>query len=60
MAEIEFAARILSDNGRIVEAKVFRAAVPTKEMNAPSAAAALDEAFGKCATELVVWAASVI
>ena len=60
MAEIEFAARILSDNGRIVEANIFQAVVPTKEMNAPSAAAALDEAFGKCATELVVWAASVI
>ena len=28
MAEIEFAARILSDNGRVVEAKVFRASVP--------------------------------
>jgi phospholipid/cholesterol/gamma-HCH transport system substrate-binding protein len=60
MAEIEFAAKIMSDNGRIVEAKVFRSTVPVKEMNAASAAAALDEAFGKCATDLVVWAAGVI
>ena len=60
MAEIEFAAKIMSDNGRIVEAKVFRSTVPAKEMNASSAAAALDEAFGKCATDLVVWAAGTM
>ncbi len=60
MAEIEFAAKIMSDNGRIVEAKVFHATVPAKEMNASSAATALDEAFGKSATELVIWAAGVM
>ena len=60
MAEIEFAAKIMSDSGRIVEAKVFQATVPAKEMNASSAAAALDEAFGKSATALVIWAASVM
>ena len=59
-AEIELAVRILSDNGRIVEAKVFRANVPAKEMNASSAAAALDQAFGECATELVEWATGII
>jgi len=60
MAEIEFAARLLSDNGRVVEAKVFRASVPLTAMNASSAAAALDQAFGTCATELVNWAAGII
>ena len=60
MAEIEFAARLLSDNGRVVEAKVFRASVPLTAMNASSAAAALDQAFGACATELVNWAASIL
>jgi phospholipid/cholesterol/gamma-HCH transport system substrate-binding protein len=59
MAEIEFAARI-SDNGRIVEAKVFRASVPVVAMNASSATAALDQAFGTCATELVNWVTTVI
>jgi phospholipid/cholesterol/gamma-HCH transport system substrate-binding protein len=59
-AEIEFAARILADNGRIVEAKLFRASVPVSAMNAPSAATALDQAFGTCATELVNWAVTVI
>jgi phospholipid/cholesterol/gamma-HCH transport system substrate-binding protein len=60
LAEIEFAAKIMSDNGRIVEAKVFHATVPAKEMNASSAATALDEAFGKSATALVIWAAGVM
>ena len=48
------------DNGRIVAAKVFRANVPANEMNASSAAAALDQAFGQCATELVEWATGII
>jgi phospholipid/cholesterol/gamma-HCH transport system substrate-binding protein len=59
-AEIEFAAKIISDQGRIIGAKVFRASVPAKALNAASAAAALDEAFGKSATELVIWAAGVM
>lgn len=56
-AEIELASRILSDNGRVVEARVFKAIVPIKELKASSAAAAMDQAFGQCATELVVWIA---
>jgi phospholipid/cholesterol/gamma-HCH transport system substrate-binding protein len=58
IAEIEITAKILSDKGRIVGAKVFRASAPMNELNAPSAGAALDQAFGKCATELVVWTAA--
>lgn len=60
IAEIEFAARILGDDGRIVQAKVFSASAPVTAMNAPAAAAALDQAFGKCATELVTWAAGLM
>ena len=60
MAEVEFAARILSDGGRIVEAKVFRAAVPIREMNASAGAAALDKAFGQSVTELVEWVAGTL
>ncbi len=59
-AEIEFAAKIVSDQGRIIGAKVFQASVPAKALNAASAAAALDQAFGKCATELVIWAAGTM
>jgi len=59
MAEIEFVAKILSD-GRVAEAKVFRASVPVSDMKAPLAAAALDMAFSECAIALVEWAADVI
>ena len=59
MAEIEIAAKILSD-GRIIGAKVFRASAPMNALNASSAAAALDQAFGQCATELTVWTAGMM
>ena len=59
MAEIEFAAKIVSDKGAS-----WRKSVPGEcagqGVNAASAAAALDEAFGKSATELVIWAAGVM
>ena len=60
VADIEFAAKVLSNDGRIVEARVFRASVPAKATNAAAAAAALDEAFGKCATDLALWAFGII
>ncbi len=59
-ADAEFAAKIVGDNGRIIGTRIFHATVPTKETTAPAAVAALDEAFGKIATELVVWTAGVI
>jgi phospholipid/cholesterol/gamma-HCH transport system substrate-binding protein len=60
VAEIEFSAKILGQDGRILDARIFRAAAPAKAADAPAAAAALDEAFGKAATELVVWVAGVL
>ena len=36
------------------------AAVPAPDAKVPAAAAALDEAFGKALTELVVWVAGII
>jgi len=56
----KLAAKIVSDQGRILGAKVFRASVAVKALNAASAAAALDQAFGQCATELVIWAAGTM
>jgi len=58
-AEIEIAAKILSDN-RIIGAKVFQASAPINALNASSAAAALDQAFGQCAIELAVWTAGLM
>jgi phospholipid/cholesterol/gamma-HCH transport system substrate-binding protein len=59
-AQVEFSAKILAENGRIVDARIFRASVPSATAEAPAAAAAMDEAFGKAAVELVVWASALI
>ena len=60
IGEIEFVAKILGDNGQIVEARIFRATAPAKAMDAAAAAAALNEAFGKVVAELVLWTFGVI
>lgn len=59
-AEVEFSAKILADDGKIVDARIFRATVPSVTADAPAAAAALDEAFRKTALELVAWASALI
>ena len=59
-AEVEFSAKILGDNGQIVDARIFGATVPAAAADAPAAVAALDSAFGKVAAELVVWASGLI
>ena len=59
-AEIELSAKILGDNGKIMDARIFRATAPATATDASAAAAALDSAFGKVATELVVWASGVL
>ena len=60
MADVEFSAKILGDKGRIVNARIFRATVRAEVTDAAGAAAALDEAFGKVAAELVRWTADAI
>lgn len=59
-AEVEFSAKILDDGGKIVDARIFRAAVPCSMTDAQTGAAAMDEAFGKATVELVVWASALI
>jgi phospholipid/cholesterol/gamma-HCH transport system substrate-binding protein len=59
VAEVEFAARLLDNGGRIAGSRVFAARVPAPSVDAPGAITALDEAFGKAVTDLVVWAANV-
>ena len=59
-AHVAFAAKIIGENGKIIASRTFDAMVPARETNAPGAAAALDKAFGKAATDLVLWTGSVI
>lgn len=59
-AVVEFSAKVLSNDGRIVGARVFHASVPAQGIDAQAAAAALNEAFGKTVTDLVVWTSSTM
>jgi ABC-type uncharacterized transport system auxiliary subunit len=59
-ADVELAGKILDGKGRIIDTRVFRAIAIAGAMDAPAATAALDQAFGKAATELVVWASRTI
>jgi len=60
LAEVELAARILSSDGKIVAARIFHATAPAAPADAAAAAAALNEAFGKVAVELVTWTMSAM
>jgi phospholipid/cholesterol/gamma-HCH transport system substrate-binding protein len=59
-AELEFEAKILGPGGKIAAARTFSATAPATGAEAAPAAAALNEAFGKAARELVPWTAEVI
>jgi phospholipid/cholesterol/gamma-HCH transport system substrate-binding protein len=59
-AEIEFVAKILSQDGKILAAKAFTATAPADSAEAPAAAAALNQAFAKAVTELVPWTADAV
>jgi phospholipid/cholesterol/gamma-HCH transport system substrate-binding protein len=59
-AEVEFGAKIVSTNGRLLGTRVFECSSTAKVVNAAATAEALNEAFGKCATQLVQWTANLI
>ncbi len=55
-AVIEISAKIVSEHtGRIISARVFRAAVPAPSTRGEGAVAALNEAFVRVAAQMVVW-----
>jgi len=58
-AEVEFSAKIVADDGKIIGGRIFRTDVPARGVDAAAAAAALDEAFQKASIDLVVWVAEV-
>ena len=59
-AHVEFAAKILGEAGRIVGSRTFDAVVPARDASAAGAASALNEAFGKTVTDLVMWVVEII
>ena len=52
-------AKVLSKDGRVLASKIFAQEAPLSELNPATAAAAINEAFGKAAAELVVWASGI-
>jgi phospholipid/cholesterol/gamma-HCH transport system substrate-binding protein len=59
-AEIEFVAKLMSQDGKILAARTFTATAPADSAEAPAAADALNQAFAKAVTELVPWTAEAI
>jgi cholesterol transport system auxiliary component len=60
-AVVEIAAKIVNErSGRIIAARVIRATVPTPTTQGAGAVEALNEAFVKAATQLVLWAEKVV
>jgi phospholipid/cholesterol/gamma-HCH transport system substrate-binding protein len=59
-AVVEFSARILGDKGGVADARLFKVTVPAKSTKAADAVAALNDAFAKAATDLVVWTVQAI
>jgi phospholipid/cholesterol/gamma-HCH transport system substrate-binding protein len=60
IADVEFTAKILTDQGQIAAARIFHTTAPTKAPDAAAAAAALNEAFNNAAVELVTWTSAII
>jgi phospholipid/cholesterol/gamma-HCH transport system substrate-binding protein len=59
-ADVEFSAKILAGDGRLVGSRIVHASVPARATDAGAAAAGLNEAFGEAVTELVLWVSSLI
>jgi phospholipid/cholesterol/gamma-HCH transport system substrate-binding protein len=57
VAEVEFSAKVLDKSGRIVSTQIFRATAPVALLEAATTAAALNQAFGAAAVQLVLWVA---
>ena len=56
-AVVEFSARLVSDKGDVVDARIFNAAVEAKSELPAGVVAAFNAAFSKTAKDLVNWAA---
>lgn len=59
VATVELAAKVTGDGNRVLDARSFTATAPAASTEPAATAAALDQAFGKAATELAIWARSV-
>jgi phospholipid/cholesterol/gamma-HCH transport system substrate-binding protein len=54
-AVVEITARIVSDKGAVADARIFNASAPAKSTDPADATAALNQAFGQVAQQIVAW-----
>jgi phospholipid/cholesterol/gamma-HCH transport system substrate-binding protein len=59
-AKVEFSAKILGHDGRIVASRTFNATALVADESVDAAVKALDQAFGRTATDLVVWTGGLL
>ena len=59
-AQIEFVAKLLDRDGKIVDARTFKAEAPAEGADAQAYVDAIDEAFGKLMGELLGWSTAAI
>jgi len=60
-AQVSLVAKIIDGDGKVMGAKIFDADVPAPSIDtAAGAAGALDQAFGKSATDLIAWSMATI
>ena len=59
-AEIEFVAKILDRDGKIVNASAFQGNAPVKGTDAQAYVSAFDAVFGKLMSELLVWTTTAL
>ena len=60
VADIAFVAKVLDKDGKIVGARAFQATAPAKGSDPRAYVAALDEAFAKLQSDLLVWTTETI
>jgi ABC-type uncharacterized transport system auxiliary subunit len=60
VADIAFVAKILDKDGKIIGAREFQATAPAKGTDAQAYVGALDDAFGKLLSELLVWTTETV
>jgi phospholipid/cholesterol/gamma-HCH transport system substrate-binding protein len=59
-AVVDFGAKILDGDGKIIAGKLFQTTAPAKAVDAPGATSALNEAFKDAAAQLVTWVSEAL
>ena len=59
-AEVEFSAKLITNDGRILDARIFREVALATSDDAAAAVAAMNDAFGKAVVSLVTWVSAAI